>query len=203
MLACVALSAPDAGFAADCIIPADPARWTIGPIARGKNYSVAMPLSPARDKAGLFGFDFPLAPGEVHYVTARVDADLRGRTLRFRFEILGDGAFVARETPEVSARVRLHFQRAGDDWSGRGPYADYRWWSREYVELKPGSHVMEVAVSPASWTSVMGQGTEEGFAGAAGQASEVGFTFGGMFAGHGVSLVQGRARMRVTAFECL
>ena len=190
-------------FAAGCVIPSDPVRWTIGPVVRGKNYSVAMPPSPAPVEGGLFGFEFPLVPGEVDYVTARADADLRGRTLRFRFEIEGDGAFVASETPAVSARVRLHFQRAGDNWSGRGPYVDYRWWSRAFVELKPGSHVLEVPVTPDAWFSVMGQGSLDGFEGAAREASEVGFTFGGMFAGHGVSLTQGRARIRVSAFECL
>ena len=47
--------------------------WEIGPVIRGRNYSVGMPLSPTPARVGWY-FDFPnptANAGHAHYLTFR------------------------------------------------------------------------------------------------------------------------------------
>ena len=72
---------------------------------------------------------------------------------------------------------------------------EVRWWSVTYVELHEGEFTLTASLSPDQWTSVFGQrGTEvpSEFNTAIAQLANIGFTFGGTFAGHGVYVTGAR-----------
>lgn len=162
----------------------NPAAWTIGPVIGGQNYSKGMPLHPAPLGAG-WAFDFPQADG-VHYVTTAVAGSAVGRTaMALRFQIDGNAQFVATEG-DASARVRLHFQRRGDNWGGAGPMASFRWYSGAFLELAPGGFTLIAPLVSEQWTNVYGQQDPAGFVAALNDIANIGMTFGGTFAGHGV-----------------
>jgi hypothetical protein len=56
--------------------------------------------------------------------------------------------------------------------------------------LHEGEFTLTAPLSPDQWTSVFGQGGNE-FNTAISQLANVGFTFGGTFAGHGVYVTGG------------
>jgi len=169
--------------------------WVIGPIIRGKNYSVGMPLRPDRARRG-WSFEFPypdVQAGHVHYVT--LDAgSLAGKSrivMRYRIDASRGTRFVARENPELPATVSLFFQRQGDSWSGRRhPY--HRWWSPTATmdQLAPGEHHMTVSLNDPSWTSVNGplaSSSPRAFRDALVEADRIGLVFGSAAGrGHGV-----------------
>jgi hypothetical protein len=98
--------------------------------------------------------------------------------------------------------VRLFLQQRGDTLTAQEPYK--RWWSVPYVELHEGESTLSVAVSPDQWTSVFGQGGAEvpnEFSTAISKLGNVGFTFGGTFAGHGVFVTGGSARFGLKEFS--
>lgn len=171
--------------------PMDPLTWTIGPIINGQNYSRGMLLRPTANPGGGWYFEFPQADG-VHYVT-RAPTEVGRRSVRMVFEIQGDATFkeVAGDCPGL---VRLYIQRRGDNWSWNR--ASYRFWSRP-LELKPGKHEMGYVFAPELWTNVGGQTDAAGLQAALADLENVGFTFGGKFAGHGVYAV-GSARFVLT-----
>jgi hypothetical protein len=173
--------------------PMDPLTWTIGPIINGRNYSHGMPLRPTANPGGGWYFDFPQADG-VHYVT-RAPTEVGRHSVRMVFEIQGDATFkeVAGDGPGL---VRLYIQRRGDNWSW--DRASYRFWSRP-LELKPGKHEMVYVFAPELWTNVGGQTDAAGLQAALADLENVGFTFGGKFAGHGVYAV-GSARFVLTEY---
>src|SRR5829696_8096638 len=141
--------------------------WEIGPVIAGHQYSVGMSTSPNPDDEG-FWFDFPvfdratantmdsLEIPSVHYVT-RPGKVMSGGTMRATFEVSG-GPFWATELPDQRpARVRLFFQRVGDDWAGStGGTEFYRWWG-PHADLVPGRSSLEAQLVPDKWGSVMGK----------------------------------------------
>jgi hypothetical protein len=136
---------------------------------------------------GNWYFDFPNQNG-VHYV-CKV-----GQTITMHFAITGNGSFVPTEGT-ATARVRLFLQQRDDRFTAQEPYK--RWWSVTYVELHDGEFKLTAPLSPGQWTLVFGQrGTEvpSEFNIAISQLANVGFTFGGTFAGHGVYVMGGDAR---------
>jgi len=87
--------------------------------------------------------------------------------------------------------VRLFLQQRGDALTAQEPYK--RWWSVTYVELHEG----EFTLTASLLTSVFGQRGAEvpnEFNTAISQLANIGFTFGGTFAGHGVYVTGGNAR---------
>jgi hypothetical protein len=105
------------------------------------------------------------------------------------------GSARARSGADATARVRLFLQQQGDTLTAREP--NKRWWSTAYVELKEGDFTLNVPVSPDQWSSVFGRRGDEvphEFNSAISQLANVGFTFGGTFAGHGVFVAGGNAR---------
>lgn len=164
-------------------------------------YSTGMPPNPLGEAAGWF-FDFP-ASGSVHYITTNVGASLLGRgRMRTTFAVQGSGHLKATQG-DAPARVRLFFQRRGDDLSAIGPMEFYRWWSVAYVELVEGQFVLEAPFVGAEWSSVLAKRGDEKmpeFATALSDASSVGVTFGGSFAGHGVFVETGQARFSMSSF---
>ena len=117
------------------------------------------------------------------------------------FAITGNANFVPTEGT-ATARVRLFLQQQGDTLTAQEPYK--RWWSVPYAELREGESTLTVAVSPDQWSSVFGQGGAEvpnEFNAAISKLGNVGFTFGGTFAGHGVFVTGGNARFVLKQFS--
>ena len=170
-----------------------PAAWEIGPVIRGKNYSVNMPLRPEETRAGP-SFEIPgptKADGHVHYVTipTRPLEGARAITLRYRIDAAPGTRFVPQESPHLPATLSLYFQRAGDGWTMRQP--DWRWYApaNRTMPLRPGTHTVRIGLDE-DWVAMTGPGAHanpQGFRAALAQTARVGFTFGSEGGrGHGV-----------------
>lgn len=181
-----------AGGAVSAQAPAE--AWQIGPVIKGRNYSVGMPgtLQPG---PGGPGFDFPSAgQGHVHAVTLDGGPLPRGGTviMRYRIDAARGARFVAQETPDQVATVSLFFQRQSDNWSARGAYGSYRWYAptASVVPLTPGEHTIRVSLDDPTWGNVNGQQARDvgpGFADALDNGARAGFVFGSSSRrGHGV-----------------
>jgi hypothetical protein len=133
-------------------------------------------------------FDFPIGPiNHVAYITKPISLAGKSR-IRFEWTVVGDGPFKpAVDSQPQLTYVCLYFQRNGDDWSGRGPFDGYRWWSTDQVNLAAGDAVLDVPLTRDRWVSVMNQANEADFAAAMNDTCCVGFTFGNASGkGHGV-----------------
>jgi hypothetical protein len=172
--------------------------WQIGPVINGRSSSPGMPQKTGDT------FDIPACrKGEVHYVTKKIKGRLTGSmTLTYTIEASPDAVFVAADggTP---GRIALHFQRKGDDWSARGKYAGYRWYSLNRPLIAPGTHTISIPLDLAHWGAVLASGrTQALFDAAKAKPHRLGFTFGGTGnAGHGVCLSSGTARFTVKSFS--
>jgi hypothetical protein len=185
----------------------DAPAWTI-------LYSPGMPAHPSPRETGGWYFDFPSAPGSVHYVTAAVNM-IASKSVSAIIEVTTAGppifeyALQANNTCVNPAHVRLLLQEKGDDLSGAGGKQFYRWWSiKAAYELAPGSTVLTAKISdPSQWVSVLGERADASAAATAGfrramnNLGAVGFSFGGgCFFGHGVRVSGGGARFAVTSY---
>lgn len=186
-------------------------RWEIGPVIRGRNYSVGMPLHPEPAPDGWF-FDFPgprRSDGHVHYVTRRTGPldEARGLRLRYRIDARPGTRFVPQEYPDRTAILSLYIQRAGDDWLARGGTQFHRWYSPQdrVVPIEPGEHELTILFEE-NWISVMGSDHErspEAFVDALADAARIGFTLGSDGGrGHGV-FATAPARFTVLEFRVL
>lgn len=186
---------------------ADPAAWTIGPIIRTRNYSVGMPLHPTARRGGGWHIDLPRAPSSIHYVTFPHGSLAGKRRIIMRYRIEADrGVRILPSTiPTLPSILTLYFQRAGDNWSGRGRFETFRWYATfaSHSPVVAGEHVM-VAPLDGAWTAVgtsTARGNPAAFRAAAAAADQVGFVLGGGDGyGHGVHAT-GRARLVVTEFR--
>jgi hypothetical protein len=162
-------------------------------------YSPNMPASMSGGEGNWY-FDFPSQNG-VHYVYKLAPPIKVGQTITMHFAITGNGNFVPTEGT-ATGRVRLFLQQSGDTLTAQEPYK--RWWSLPYVELSDGEFTLSVPLSPDQWTSVFGQSGAEvpnEFNAAISKLENVGFTFGGTFAGHGVFVTGGNARFVLKEFS--
>jgi hypothetical protein len=162
-------------------------------------YSPNMPTSMSGTKGNWY-FDFPSQNG-VHYVYKLAPAIKVGQTITMHFVITGNANFVPTEGT-ATARLRLFLQQRGDTLTAQEPYK--RWWSLPYVELGEGEFTLSVPLSPDQWTSVFGQRGAEvpnEFNATIPNLENVGFTFGGTFAGHGVFVTGGNARFVLKKFS--
>ena len=182
-----AVTACAAAFAA--APPAD--AWQIGPIIRGKNYSVGISGTLLPGPAGPW-FNFPTTGrGHIHYVTlpVRPIEGARQITVRYRIDAAPGARFVAQEDGAEGA-FGLVFQRAGDNWSAKGRYEAYRWYSPDVAALKPGVHTFTARLDDPRWKGVMrstAASNPAAFAGALRDTESVSMTFGSEGArGHGV-----------------
>ena len=185
--------------------------WEIGPIIRGKNYSVGMPLRPAPTRSGWF-FDFPVGSreaGHVHYVTfdpGRL-SEASQIVVRYRVDAAPGTRFVPQEKPNRAGTVSLFLQRRGDNWSARGQYRYFRWYapSHSVREITPGVHEMAVRLDDPEWIAVVGGQRAgdhpEAFRAALAQAGRAGLVFGSSSArGHGV-FATAPARFELLSFR--
>lgn len=185
--------------------------WTIGPVIRGRNYSVGMPPHPTAQGRGWF-FDFPgpdASNGHVHYVTRQTGslAGARGIRVRYRIDARRGARFVPQENPDMPGTMSIYLQADGDDWRGRGRSAFARWYSpnESYIYLEPGEHEHTVWFNE-NWISVMGsnrQANPREFDAMLANAGVIGLTFGStMFRGHGVFATQ-PARFTLIDFQVI
>jgi len=186
--------------------PAD--SWDIGPLVRGRNYSVGMPPHPTQARDGSLAMEFPIAgAGQVDALTTAIGplAGARQITLRYRVDAARRTRFVADETPDQAATVSLYFQRAGDSWSGKGRFASYRWYApgSAVVPLTPGQHTITIGFDEI-WTNVNGQPSNAvgtGFADAMNDTARIGIAFGSAARrSHGV-YVTGPARFTLLSLD--
>jgi hypothetical protein len=181
--AAVALAALEAPTAVVAMPSAE--AWEIGPWVRGRNYSVGMPAHPSAGPRGALVMAFPVAgSGQVDALTTAVAplAGARAITLRYRVDVSRGTQFVADEMPNEPATVSLYFQQARDDWSGRGRFASYRWYSpaRGVIPLAPGEHTITIRLDE-TWTNVNGQPNDmdpAGFSAALQNTARIGLAFG-------------------------
>ena len=181
--------------------------WEIGPIIRGKNYSVNMPLTPKPERGG-WSFDFPVgskAAGHVHYVTFR-PGSLEGKsriTVRYRVDAKAGTRFVPQETPDRAGTVSLYIQRRGDNWTAKGRYQYYRWYApaASVRQLAPGVGEISVALDDPQWEPVVGRSSAGAMREALADIDRIGLVFGSSSArGHGV-YATAPARFVMTAFR--
>ncbi len=173
-------------------------------------YSPNMPGAPARE-TGLVGwhFDFPSRDG-VHYLVTGSNGLVPGaQTVALEYEITTTGTPVfdfrtAADNTCVSppANVSFYMQRKGDNLSGEGDYANYRFWSRPLLSvLTAGSSTLTVPLLAAQWINVWGQNNGTGFSQTISNLQAIGMTFGGgCFAGHGVFVTGGTARFNAKSY---
>jgi hypothetical protein len=205
--ALLAACGDEAAGAEPAAAASNPAAWTIGPIIRGRNYSIGAPLHPSPRRGGGLQIDLPLAPGSVHYVTFRHGplAGKRRIVMRYRLELARGAGLVAASDGRSASMITLYFQRAGDSWSGRGRFETYRWYATFATQtpMTPGDHVI-VAPLDGAWTAVetsKALSSPAAFRAALAEADQVGFVLGGGDGfGHGVSAT-GPARLIITSFR--
>lgn len=183
----------------------DPGDWDFGPTVGGKLYSYdedGRPISMRRTGDGDLAFDIPGSPGQVDYLTAGGFDLRRFDGLRLVYGLEGRGTVKPVGDSYVTARVRLFFQRQGDDWTGRGRFEHYRWWSVAFGELVEAERVViQAELHHSLWTSVYGQTDRSSFEDAMRECRAVGMTFGGTYAGHGVRVRDGNATFVLRSFE--
>jgi hypothetical protein len=167
--------------------------WTI---AYSHNVPPRMIEEPG---GGAYYFNFPDSDG-VHYIMQQAPAVRAGQTVTMRFSIVGEGKLVPTQG-EPPARVRLFLQQRGDRLTAAEEFK--RWWSVASIELVAGEFVLKAELVPAQWSSVFGKNggvVPDAFHTAIADLEHVGFTFGGMFAGHGVYVI-GQARFVLKQFS--
>jgi hypothetical protein len=169
--------------------------WRAGPIISGQNYSPDC-------KVGGQVITIPAAPGHCNYIT-RPTGSLAGKArIVLRYRIEADGPIVPRSAPALPSMLSLYVQRAGDDWSGRGKYEAFRWYSpRLHMPITAGEHELSVGLDE-NWTAVQTSSREsnpQAFREALAKAGRIGFVLGGGSGrGHGV---YGPARIIVLNFS--
>ena len=145
---------------------------------------------PNVEPDGAVWFDFPQSDG-VHYVIKAAPPIALGQRITMLFSLEGDGKLIAVDGDPV-ARVRIMLQQRGDDMAT----ADARWWSLP-LELKgPGDYTLATPVVFGNWITIGGglpTAGEAGFVNCINNLGNIGLTFGGWSAGHGV-YAQGPAR---------
>ncbi len=160
----------------------------------------------------------------VHYVQRSANGLALGKTITMAGSVVAsaDAVFNYLTEPDGNqpgghpAACRIWFNRAGDDLSGQGQFAYYRWWANDPgdVVLKNGSFNVSAELSPtwatntvSGWTSVMGEqanasaAATAGFGAAIANAQSMGFTCGGgSFYGHGVNMSAGTATFNLQSY---
>jgi hypothetical protein len=191
-LAVAAATLVAAPIAASAMPPA--AQWEIGPWVKGRNYSVGMPEHPSTAADEAVAFAFPLAGrGQIDAMTIATPPleGARRITLSYRIDAEPGTRFIPDEARSETATVSLYVQRAGDNWTAKGPYASYRWYvpARAVIPLSPGRHSVTIGFDEP-WTNVYGASNRadpEGYTAALAETSRIGIAFGSLsMRSHGV-----------------
>lgn len=171
--------------------------WRTGPVINGENYSRGTPARPVAIDSG-WALDIPLLPGHVNYVQRFGGAAPRGG-LRVRYRVDGGGILQCENGQAATAGLML--QRKGDNFSGRGKYAGYRWFARMHLPLTEGDHDYAVPLDAASWGATVSDPQAASFAACLANFDNLSIVFGGTGGrGHGV-YATGQARFTLHAIE--
>lgn len=169
--------------------PAD--AWRIGPVIRGKNYSVGI-SGTLRDGPQGPWFQFPTeGRGHIHYVTLNSGPleEARQITVRYRIDADRRAAFIAQED-RSPGQFGLVLHRAGDTWTAKGRYEAYRFYTPTTLNLAPGVHTFTARLDDPRWKGVLrstAASNPQAFAGMMAETQAVSLTFGGSSGrGHGV-----------------
>lgn len=159
-----------------------PANWTIGPIIGGANQSRGMPRNPSPHLEG-WAVTLPPQGGKLGAITTRTVGSLAGkREMILKYRIAGTGSVHPVTGPTFPPLLSLFFQRRGDNWSARGSYETFRWYSPLYhMGLKPGDYELRVPLD-ANWTAILTSSAEKNpsaFEAAKRDTDNVGMVFGG------------------------
>jgi hypothetical protein len=197
---CAALASPVAHAA-----PPPAEAWQIGPVIRGKNYSVGIAGALREGSQGPW-FEFPREEaGHVHYVTLPTGPleGARQIVVRYRIDAAPGIAFVAQED-RSPGRFGLVLHREGDTWSAKDRYEAFRFYTPTTVDLSPGVHTFSARFDDPRWTGVLhstAKNNPNGFAGMMAHTQSVSLTFGGTSGrGHGV-FATGPARFTILDFR--
>jgi hypothetical protein len=156
--------------------------------------------SPSMPDCVGMSFKFPQRDG-AHYFVRKAPALRLGQKITIKFNLEGTGRLVPVGTgDEPPARLRLFIQRKGDTLMA--DHEDYRWWSEPIDLTEMGWKSITVEITPALWSQVFGRNgatRPDAFRRAIEDAAHVGFTFGGMFAGHGVKAI-GDVTLTITQY---
>ena len=162
-------------------------QWEIGPVIRGRNYSVGMPPHPRNVSDGEWAFDFPgsrRSDGHVHALTRATGPLDRARGLRLRYRVDGtrDARIVPQEFPDREPLVTLFIQRRGDNWRADRTTQHYRWYSpptsASVLRMGEGG---ETVMFEDNWKSVMTDNRHAApreWLDSLRNAERIGFTFG-------------------------
>lgn len=184
--------------------------WVIGPIIKGKNFSIGMPLRPSPTRTG-WSLEFPYPDrdaGHVHYVTFQPES-LAGKSsikVRYRVDAAPGTRFVPQEHMDLPGTVSLFFQRRGDNWTARGKYNYFRWYAPAHSvqEIRPGTYQMTVRLDDPQWSPVMGGEAvdhPQSFRASLADPLQMGLVFGSTAArGHGV-FATAPARFELLSFK--
>lgn len=207
MITCTLLSifGAGAGWSSAAAVPSAN-QWVIGPIIKGRNYSLGMPLHPAAGPNGTLQINLPRHPGSVHYVTFP-HGSLQGKSrivMRYRIEAAPGTRIEASTAPGSPGIITPFFQRAGDNWTARGRFETYRWYGTFATQpLRRGEYQI-IAPLSARWTAVQTSSATSdpvAFRDAIANAGQVGFVLGGGDGyGHGI-YATGPARLIITEFS--
>lgn len=152
--------------------------------------------------AGSSNFDFPPAPGSVHYVV-EPHAAVLGQTITLVFTISGSGTWgITDPTDTLPPHVHLLLWERGDNLSGQGDYETYREWCGRTDITNPGQYVLTCKIDPTQWTGVFGQTPSAAlFQQLLNNLYGVGYTFGGnSFSGHGVYSASGSFHFQLISY---
>jgi hypothetical protein len=191
-LAPLALVAAAAAASSAAYAASPPASaWEIGPVIRGKNYSVGISGTLREGPQGPW-FAFPTEDqGHIHYVTlgTRPIEGARRISVRYRIDAPPSTRFTAQQTGGPG-QFGLVFQRRGDNWSAKGRFETYRWYSPQIAPLSPGVRTFTARLDDPRWVGVersTAASNPEAFAAALADTESVSLTFGDANGrGHGV-----------------
>jgi hypothetical protein len=131
-----------------------------------------------------------IAPGAKMALTYSIDGDAT-------FAPVAEGA--CGSTGCGPALLRLFVWENGDVGGDT-----FRWWCTTAAPIViGGNQALACQLTPGNWSDVNGQNGSaqvQGFNDAIANPFAVGFTFGGMYAGHGVQVTGGQAMFKVNSF---
>lgn len=180
--------------------------YTVNPLINSVAYG---PNSCSMD--GHFVFpDCPAQPQRqdgMHTLVRESGPLQPGATMFVDFEISGATKFVGAQEQGSPAAVSLFIQRAGDNWSGEGPYNEFRAYSAEVVpagfvtNLGNGRYQLEQKLVRDQWVNVMNAGTEEGFQQLLQNVDRIGIVFGTAQSGRAHGVCTGNADTQFTLHQ--
>ncbi|GAA4019577.1 hypothetical protein GCM10022280_19350 [Sphingomonas swuensis] len=194
--------------------PPPASAWTVGPIVRGQSVSRGLPLRPRAVAGRAISVEIPGRPGSLHGLTVAPQAlgraslaGARRLVIRYRIEAAPGVRVYPVTDPRLPPLATLYLQRAGDDWSARGPFETFRWYASFATQTLDASNPGErtiVAPLTADWTAIMtsrARSSPAAFRAALAQPFAVGLVLGGGDGlGHGIAAT-GPARLVVTDFR--